>query len=75
MRGMRGSLGNRKQWPGAHMCAGWWASRGCGEEPLVGSGGWKQGGGRGKSGTLDLGLLGSHLWHDTNPGELGLNLI
>lgn len=37
----------------------------------VGSGGWEWG----ESCTLDLGLLESHLWHDTNRRELGLNLI
>lgn len=57
---------------------GWVGFPGRGEGPLsaVGDEMWAgAGGGVGGEVCHDLELLGSHLWHDTNPGELGLNLI
>lgn len=63
--------GQRKSSGPEHTCmklAGFLGSR---KGPFVGGGGWELG----ESCAFDLGLLRSHLWHDTNPGELGLNLI
>lgn len=68
----------RRQSRKSHSLWAGWASRGRGEGPLsaVGDEMWAgAGGGVGGEVCHDLELLGSHLWHDTNPGELGLNLI